>query len=102
MPACDAVQLDLVTASVGSRLNGMEIDAPSVWVTEGQRGGQPVSFHQEACGLEDLAACGNSVRAHDKVKIVVLPCLASQERVDSPAPVEPGVHPGGLKRAQHG
>lgn len=45
MPSRDAVKLDLVTPSISSRLNGMQIDAPSVRVTEGQRGGQPVSFH---------------------------------------------------------
>ena len=102
MPSRDAVKLDLVTASIGSRLNGMEIDAPSVRVTERKGGGQPVSFHQETPSLEDPAACGDGVRTYNKVEIIVLPCLTPQERVDSPAPVHPGVHPGGLKLTQHG
>jgi hypothetical protein len=102
MPSRDAVKLDLVTASIASRLNGMEIDAPSVRVTERQGSGQPVSLHQEAPGLEDPAARGNGIRTYNKVDIIVLPCLTPQERVDSPAPVEPGVHPCGLELAQHG
>jgi hypothetical protein len=102
MPSRDAVKLDLVTASIGSRLNGMEIYARSIRVTERQGGGQPVSFHQETPGLQDPAACGNRVRTYNKVDIIVLPCLTPQQRVDSPAPVEPGVHPCGLKLAQHG
>ena len=102
MPPCDAVKLDLVTASIGSRLDEVEIDAHSIRVTERQGGGQPVSFHQEISRLEDCAAGGNGVRTDDKVEIIMLPCLAPQERVDSPAPVEPGVHPCGLKLAKHG
>ena len=102
MPSRDAVKLDLVTASIASRLNGMEIDAPSVRVTERQGSGQPVSFHQETPRLEDRAAGGNGVRTDNKVDIIVLPCLTPQERVDSPAPVEPSVRPCGLKLAQHG
>ena len=39
MPSRDAIKLDLVAASIGSRLNGMEIDAPSIRVTERQGGG---------------------------------------------------------------
>ncbi len=102
MPPRDAVKLDLVTASIGSRLNEVEIDARSIRVTERQGGGQPVSFHQETPGLEDRAAGGNGVRTYNKVDIIMLPCLTPQERVYSPAPVEPGVHPCGLKLAQHG
>ena len=78
MPSRDAVKLDLVTASIGGRLNGMEIDAHPVRVTERQGGGQPVSFHQETTGLEDCATCGNGVRRYDEVKIVVRPGLTPQ------------------------
>ena len=102
MPSRDAIKLDLVTASIGSRLNGMKIDAHCIRVTERQGGGQPVSFHQETTGLEDPATCGDGVRTYNKVKIVVLPCLPPQERVDSPAPVDPGCHPCGLKLTEHG
>jgi hypothetical protein len=102
MPPRDAVKLDLVTASIGSRLNEVEIDTHSIRVTEGQGGGQPVSFHQETPGLEDRAAGGNGVRTHNKIDIIMLPCLTPHERVDSLPPVEPGVHPRGLKLAQHG
>lgn len=101
MPSRDAVKLDLVTASIGGRLNGMEIDAHSIRVTERQGSRQPVSFHQETSGLEDPAACGNGVRTYNKVDIIVLPRLTPQKRVDSPAPVEPGVNSRGLKLAQH-
>ena len=52
MPSRDAIKLDLVTASIGSRLNGMKIDAHCIRVTERQGGGQPVSFHQETTGLD--------------------------------------------------
>jgi hypothetical protein len=34
MPLRDAIKLDLFTASIGSQLNGMEIDAHSIRVTE--------------------------------------------------------------------
>ena len=102
MPPRDAVKLDLVTASIGSRLDEVEIEAHSIRVTERQGRGQPVSFHQETSGLEDPAADGNGLGPYNKVDIIVLPCLTSQERVDSPAPVEPGVHPCGLKLAKHG
>ena len=102
MPPGDAVKLDLVTASAGSRLNGVQVDAPSIRMTEGQGGGQPVSFHEETPGLQDRAAGGNSVRTDHQVDIVVLPCLTPQERVDPPAPVQPGVRPRGRKLAQHG
>ena len=101
-PSREAIKLDLVTTAIGSRLNGMQIDAPPVRVTERQGGGQPVSFHQETAGLEDPAGCGDGVRTDNKVKIIVLPCLTPQERVDSPAPVDPGSHPSGLKLAEHG
>ena len=73
MPPCDAVKLDLVTASIGSRLDEVEIDAHSIRVTERQGGGQPVSFHQETSGLEDRAAGGKGVRTYNKVDIIVLP-----------------------------
>jgi hypothetical protein len=102
MPSHDAVKLDLVTASVGSRLNGMEIDACSVRVTERQGGGQSVSFQPETAALEEAAARGDGVSPDDKVKIIVLSCLPPQQRVDTPAPVDPGVHPCGLKLAEHG
>ena len=39
MPSRDAIKLDLVTASIGSRLNGMKIDAHCIRVTERQGGG---------------------------------------------------------------
>ena len=102
MPPCDAVKLDLVTASIGSRLDEMEIEAHSIRVTERQGRGQPVSFHQETSGLEDRAAGGKGVRTYNKVDIIVLPCLTPQECVDSPAPIERGVHPCGPKLPQHG
>jgi hypothetical protein len=102
MPLRDAVGLALVTASVGSRLNGMKIDARSVRVTERESGGQPVSLDQETAGLKDPAACRNGGHVHDKVKIIVLPCLVPQECVDSPSSVDPGLHPGGLKLTEHG
>jgi hypothetical protein len=102
MPLRGAVKLGLVTPSVGSRLNGMKIDAHSVRMAERDGGGKPVSLYQKTAGLEDPAACRNGVYAYDKVKIIVLPCLATQERVDSPAPVDPGLHPDGLKLAEHG
>ena len=34
MPSRDAIKLDLVTTSIGSRLNGMKINARSIRVTE--------------------------------------------------------------------
>jgi len=101
-PSCCAVKLDLVTASIGSRLNGMQIDAPSIPVTERQGGGQPVSFHHKTPGLEEPAACGDGVHSHNKVKIIVLPCLTLQERVDTPAAIDPGLDPCGLELTQYG
>jgi hypothetical protein len=102
MPSRDAIELNLVTAAIGSRLNGMEIDAHPSRVTEREGGGQPVSFHRETAALQDSVAGGNGVCAYDKVEIIVLPCLMSQECVDSPAPIDPGFDPRGLKLAEHG
>ena len=102
MPSRDPIKLDLVTASIVSRLNGMEIDAHSIPVTEREGGGQPVSFYQKPAGLEDPAAYGNGGRTYNKVKIIVLPCLTPQERIDSPTSVDPGLHPCGLKLGEHG
>lgn len=102
MPSRNAIKLDLITPSIGSRLNGTKIDAPSVRVTEREGSGQPIPIHQETAGLEDPATCRYGIHIYDKVKIIVLSCLTAQERVDSPAPVDPGLHPGGLKLVEHG
>lgn len=102
MPSRDAITLDLVTPSIGSGLNGVKIDAHSIRVTEREGSGQPLSLYQKTTGLEDPTACRDGIHIYNKVKIFVLPCLTPQERVDSPAPVDPGLHPGGLKLVEHG
>ena len=90
MPSCFAVELDLVSTPVASRLYRMEVHLPPIEMLEGDRGRKPIAQHLKTL-LDEKASDGRQrVRFDYKIEVTVRPGLLADESIDSPATIDPG------------